>query len=294
MKTMQYYVLDVFTSERFKGNPLPVVVTSKELETTLYQQIAREFGYSGTSFMHYSKSEKSLRVRSFTPSGKETDGAGHNLLGAVCLAVLKDMNVFRIQENGPFVIMKDRRIALSLENTGQDVPFIGMLQKPATAGNTVPADDMAAALGLQPEDLLLHDWQPTVMQTEVAHLMVPLKNVEALNRAEPRSAALRNLATGYGFQGCYCFTLTDKDTPQTVQARFFNPAAGAEEAATGSAAGPLGGFLFQKGYIHQNKDYSLLQGVKMGQPSILRFRATQDGIWVSGSSVIVMEGILHL
>ncbi|RPE09536.1 PhzF family phenazine biosynthesis protein [Chitinophaga lutea] len=294
MKTMQYYVLDVFTSERFKGNPLPVVITGKELETTLYQQIAREFGYAGTSFIHYSKSEKALRVRSFAPSGTETGGAGHNLLGAVCLAVLKDMNVFRIQENGPFVIMKDKRIRLSVENSGNDSPSIGMLQKPATAGNTVPAADMAAALNLQADDLLLHEWQPTVIQTEVAHLMVPLKNMEALNRAIPVQSALQNLATGYGFKGCYCFTLTDKDTPQLAQARFFNPAGPAEEAATGSAAGPLGGFLFQKGYIHQNRDYSLLQGVKMGQPSILRFRTAQEGIWVSGSSVIVMEGILHL
>ncbi|MGX5819519.1 PhzF family phenazine biosynthesis protein [Chitinophaga lutea] len=295
MKTMQYYVLDVFTNERFKGNPLAVVVAGRELETSTYQQVAREFGYSETSFIHYSKTEKSLKVRSFTPNGTEVNGAGHNLLGAVCLAVLKDMNVFRIQDDGPSVIMKDKRIRLQVETSGHELPFIGMLQQPATLGNTVPVEDIAAALRLQPEDFLPHEWQPTVSKTEVAHLMVPLRNMEALNRAAAVKPALHHLATGYGFQGVYCFTLTDKDTPQIAQARFFNPGAGiVEDAATGSAAGPLGGFLFQKGYIHQQKDYSILQGVKLQQPSVLRFRVTQEGVWVSGSATIVMEGILHL
>ncbi len=87
--------------------------------------------------------------------------------------------------------------------------------------------------------------------------------------------------------------ITDKDTPQIAQARFFHPN-GIEDAATGSAAGPLGGFLFQKGYMHRDKDYAVLQGVKLQQPSILRLRVTGGGIWVSGASTIVMEGILHV
>lgn len=291
--TMPYYVLDVFTNERFKGNPLPVVVTGKALETSLYQQISREFGYVETSFMHYSKEDKALRVRSFTRQGREISGAGHNLLGAVCLAVLKDMNVFRVQEGGPSVIMKDKRVQLSIETNSSDLPFIGMLQQPARTGNTVPAEDIAAALHLAPEDVKLYDWQPTVVTTDVPHLMVPLRNIDALNRAAQAGSALQNIATGYGFQGCYCFTMTDKDTPQIAQARFFLPGGG-EDAATGSAAGPLGGYLFQKGYIHKEKEYAVLQGVKLQQPSILRFRVTGAGIWVSGASTIVMEGILHV
>lgn len=294
-RSMQYYVLDVFTHERFKGNQLAVVVINKELDLKLYHDISREFNYSETSFIHYSKEEKALKVRSFTATGVEINGAGHNLLGAICLAELKDMNIFRHQEKAPFVIMKDERIPISIENNGHDLPYVGMLQKPATTGNTVPIEDMAAALSLQPEDLVVRDWQPTVVRTEVAHLMIPIKNMEALNRAVPVKSSLKNLATGYGFEGCYCFTITDKDTPQIAQARFFNPGIGIDEdAATGSAAGPLGGFLFLKGYIHQHTDYSILQGVKMNQPSVLRFRITSEGIWLSGSSIIVMEGILHV
>ena len=294
-KSLQYYVLDVFTHEKFKGNQLAVVMINKELDLTLYHNISREFNYSETSFIHYSKEDKALKVRSFTSSGIEINGAGHNLLGAICLAELKDMNIFRHQGKNPFAIMKHERIPLSIENNGHDLPFVGMLQKPATLGKTVPVEELAAGLSLQPEDLVVRDWLPTVVKTEVGHLMIPIKSLDALDRAASVKSRLNKLSKDYGFEGCYCFTITDKDTPQIAQARFFNPFIGIDEdPATGSAAGPLGGFLSIKGYIHQNIDYSILQGVKMKQPSVLRFRVTPEGIWVSGSSVIVMEGILYI
>ena len=71
MNSYKYCVLDVFTSERYKGNPLPVVFTDSDLELRTYENISREFGYPQTSFIYYSKTYKALRVRSFTPTGFE-------------------------------------------------------------------------------------------------------------------------------------------------------------------------------------------------------------------------------
>lgn len=247
---IQYYVVDVFTHEKYKGNPLAVVCLDLSLEPAIYQKIAKEFGYSETSFVYYSSGQKALSVRSFTPAGIEVNGAGHNLLGAVCLALLKGWNIFSQQKDERYVIMKDEAIPLSVSYLSDNTPFVGMLQRPATIMNTIPAEEVAPAIGLSPESLLLKDWAPAVVSTEVTHI---------------------------------------------AQSRFFNPGIGIEEdPATGSAAGPLAGFLYSKRYIQQNVNYSVLQGVKMGQPSTLQFSVTDEGIWVSGSSVIVMEGGLYL
>ena len=86
--------MDVFTHERYKGNPLAVVFTDSDLELLTYENMAREFGYSETSFIYYSKADSALKVRSFTPTGFEIHGAGHNLLGAVCAAILSGMEIF--------------------------------------------------------------------------------------------------------------------------------------------------------------------------------------------------------
>jgi PhzF family phenazine biosynthesis protein len=81
MTSLKYYILDVFTSEPYKGNPLSVVWCEQDLALYQYHAIAREFGYSETSFVNYSSVDKAFRVRSFTPGDFEVAGAGHNLLG---------------------------------------------------------------------------------------------------------------------------------------------------------------------------------------------------------------------
>ena len=292
---LQYYVLDVFANERYKGNPLSVVSVDKDLELPVYQKIAREFGYSETSFVYYSSEEKAFKVRSFTPAGIEVNGAGHNLLGAVCLALEKKWDIFRRQKNEQFVIMKDKTIQLSTRYDNNNLPFVSMLQKSPIIVNTVPIDEIAPSITLHPDDIRLKDWSPAIIKTEVAHLMVPVKDLDCLNKATLNKILLSKAAKKLGFQGCYCFTLTEQDATYIVQSRFFNPGIGIDEdAATGSAAGPLAFFLYHKKYINLNEDCYILQGVKMGQPSTIQIRVSDEGIWVSGSSVIVMEGTLYL
>ena len=46
MKKLDYYVLDVFTDQRYKGNQLSVVHIESELTLEQYHNISREFGYS--------------------------------------------------------------------------------------------------------------------------------------------------------------------------------------------------------------------------------------------------------
>src|ERR1700754_330282 len=137
MQILQYYILDVFTDTRYKGNQLSVVQIEKELTTEQYHDIAREFGYSETSFVNYSEEEKAFRVRSFTPAKFEVVGAGHNLLGAVCLALLKNWDIFKDQDGRPWVYIKDTKIPLSITEE-KGLPYVGMKQRRAEVIGSVP------------------------------------------------------------------------------------------------------------------------------------------------------------
>jgi PhzF family phenazine biosynthesis protein len=290
--TLSYYVLDVFSQKKYEGNQLSVVLTKQELDLPDYQNIAREFGYAETSFLQYKNGVP--YVRSFTPAGIEVHGAGHNLLGAACLVALKDPALFGKQTDGPFIIMKDQRFTLSLQYQ-DELPVIGMQQSPAVIGATIPVEELAQGLGLQAADFLLHDWLPTQVQTEVLHAMVPIKDVETLHRIIPDKTQLRRISAALGFEGYYCFTLPPSSGHAVAEARFFNPYFGIDEdAATGSAAGPLAGFLHHHGVIEKNRPYTFLQGVTMQHPSLIQVQVEESGIWVSGSSVIVMEGRLYI
>ena len=207
MKALNYCVLDVFTNKSYKGNPLAVVFTDGNLELKEYENIAREFGYSETSFIYYSEDRKALNIRSFTPTGFEVDGAGHNLLGAVCAALLKKMDVFQEQEANPFVIMKESSISLfvSFDNTDQ-LPLIKMLQKPAVIKKSIASEIIANALGITNNDLG-RDFDPTIVQTEVAHLMIPIKNLEALYKIKPDNEILIDISKKTPIRGLllFCF-----------------------------------------------------------------------------------------
>jgi len=294
MKQLNYYVLDVFASQRYKGNQLAVVYIEQELDLEQYHDISREFGYSETSFVYYSEEENVFKVRSFTPAKFEVAGAGHNLLGAVCLALLKKWDIFKHQNGGQWVKIKDTKIPLKItEENG--LPYVGMKQSQASVIGTVPTEIIAEATGLSIWDFDLNGWAINIVKTEVAHLMVPVSNLAALKRAVSNKALLKRASEQFGFEGCYLFTTNDCADGFLAEARFFNPGIGIDEdPATGTAAGPLAGYLHQLGYINKNRDYCILQGTYINQPSTIRVNVADDGVWVSGSSVIVMEGKLFL
>ena len=294
MKKLNYYVLDVFADQKYKGNQLSVVHSDDDLTLNQYHEIAREFGYSETSFIRYSTKENALMVRSFTPAEFEVIGAGHNLLGAVCLALLKGWDIFKSQGGSSHVMIKDTRIPVKItEESG--LPYVAMKQAPATIMGTVPTDVVAKAVGLTPDDLDLNGWAINIVETEVAHLMVPVKDLDVLQKAVSNKSLLKAASGKYGFEGCYLFTTNQPNPAFLAEARFFNPGIGIDEdPATGTAAGPLAGYLEKLGHIKKDKDFRILQGTAVKHPSSIRIHVSSDGIWVSGSSVIVMEGTLYL
>ncbi|MBJ2123713.1 PhzF family phenazine biosynthesis protein [Flavobacterium sp. IB48] len=296
-KALEYYVLDVFSNESYKGNPLSVVFTDGNLKLETYQDISKEFGYSETSFVYYSVREKALVVRSFTPTGIEIDGAGHNLLGAVCGALLKGIPIFDEQnESEPFVIMNHSAIPVTVSfDLDTFFPVVKMHQKSAVIKQEIPTYRIAVALGLKIEDLDVNSFVPTIVKTEVAHTMVPIKNSQILNSFVPDNQLLIQISKEYNFEGFYCFAPADEGLDHIVETRFFNPIIGInEDPATGTAAGPLIGFLTEKKFTKSDKEYKILQGVKLKQASLIEVMNRQEDILVGGSSIITMKGELYI
>jgi trans-2,3-dihydro-3-hydroxyanthranilate isomerase len=78
---LPYHILDVFTNQRFGGNPLAVVLGADGLDATRMQTIAREFNLSETVFVSKPQNQAhSARVRIFTPA-LEMPFAGHPTVG---------------------------------------------------------------------------------------------------------------------------------------------------------------------------------------------------------------------
>ena len=74
-------LIDVFADAPLTGNPLAVVHDADGLSDEQMRRIAGEFNQAETTFILQS-TRADRKLRSFTASGAEVFGAGHNALGA--------------------------------------------------------------------------------------------------------------------------------------------------------------------------------------------------------------------
>ncbi|MGV7212979.1 PhzF family phenazine biosynthesis protein [Bradyrhizobium sp. UFLA05-112] len=283
-------LIDVFADRPLSGNPLAVVQGADDLSDDAMRRIAGEFNQAETTFIMRSMCAD-WKLRSFTASGAEVFGAGHNALGAWLwlgehgdLGPLTPARTFR-QEIGSDVL------PIVLESIDGRVHG-RMRQAPLRLSD--PLEDivpLAAALRLDRGDVLPEP-PPRPADTGAAHLMVHVRNAGIVDRARPDAGALLAVLSETSAEGCYLYAL-DPDAPGTAYARFFNPTVGLwEDAATGTAAGPLAAYLAATGTLQAN-DLTIEQGTKMGRRSILRIRLTPEPE-LSGTGIVVMRGVLVL
>jgi PhzF family phenazine biosynthesis protein len=281
-------LVDVFAETPFSGNPLAVVEGGDALSDAEMRRIAGEFNQAETTFL-LTSARADWRLRSFTAAGAEVFGAGHNALGAwIWLAergefgALETPRAFR-QEIGDDVLpVVLERIEGRVHARMRQAP----LRLLPALGDPAP---LAQALGLELSDLLTTP-PPRPAHTGATHLLVRARDEATVDRAAPEHEALHAVLHKAGAEGCYLYS-HDPRTPQSAYARFFNPTVGLwEDAATGTAAGPLAAYLAQENLLRDSA-LAIEQGVKMGRRSILNVRLSPDPE-LSGAGLVVLRGVL--
>ncbi len=287
MNRLKAGIIDVFSEKPLSGNPLAVVEDADALTDAQMEAISREFNQAETTFLLRS-SDADWRLRSFTASGAEVFGAGHNALGAWLwlayrgrLGPLGEPTTYH-QEIGEDIL------PITLERRGV---FIHGRMKQSSLKLLQVLDDtqlLSEALGVN-EEALLRTPSPRVADTGGNHLLVRFVDASFVDHARPEHDKLLPILMGVGAEGCYVYAY-DEETPGHAYARFFNPTVGLwEDAATGTAAGPLCGYLGSAGLLGPDRSLHVEQGVLMGRRSILEVKLVPDPE-LSGTGVVVLEG----
>jgi trans-2,3-dihydro-3-hydroxyanthranilate isomerase len=294
--------VDVFARRPLTGNPLSLVPDADGLAEPQLRALAREFNQSETTFiLRPSRTGATWRLRSFTPIGAEVFGAGHNALGAwLWLAAARRLPAGAAeltQEIGDDVLPVQVRLGddgLVTVTMDQSAPRFGGV-----------ADDHAAladALGLTEADLV--EGEPAqVVDTGAGHLLVPIRDRAAVDRAGPVTERLAAVLRRAGGEGCYLYSRDPADgggaadgADAVAYTRFFNPTMGiAEDPATGTAAGPLVARLVAEGKVAgDGRPVIVEQGHKLGRPSRIQVSVTGPQVRVGGSGLVVAEGTIAL
>jgi trans-2,3-dihydro-3-hydroxyanthranilate isomerase len=288
----RFYTLDVFTNNRFEGNPLAVFTDGDGLSDDQMLAIAREMNLSETVFVQKPTDEDALaRLRIFTTK-QELKLAGHPVIGTWFL--LAQLGVVPAQEGGVHIKQETGAGVLPVEIRFKDgrPQCVTMTQKEAIFKPAkIDKKKLAAALGLSPSDLD-PKLQPEIVSTGIFNLMVPLRNRAALGKIAMNMSALAKLQ-GKQTTMSYCFALGGNGK---AFSRGMLPWELYEDAATGSAAGSLGAYLVKHGKLSPGHTLSILQGAEMGRPSQIDVAVSQSGKnlvpRVSGAAVRVFEGTI--
>lgn len=280
MRTLRYVVCDVFTDRPLTGNQLAVFTDGRGVDDALMQALAREMNVSETVFVLPAERGGHARIRIFTPT-RELPFAGHPTLGsAFVLAAPLQLEIINL-ETGVGIV------SVALEREGPRIVFGWMVQPIAKAEPYPEPDALYAALGVSGSSLPveLYDLGPR-------HVFLRLQSETAVASVTPDFHALGRLLDA----GANVFA----GTGTRFKTRMFAPAHGVnEDAATGSAAGPLAVHLLRHGVIASGQEITIDQGVEIGRPSQLHARAygTADAIErveVGGAAVVVAHGEFRL
>lgn len=301
MPNLDYFVVDVFTTEPLAGNPLAVVTNPSGLTTERMQAIAREFNLSETTFVERRPAEveraEGVRVRIFTTQ-EELRFAGHPTLGTA--SVLKMFapemaqadNVTLAEHVGPVPVRFEAGVAGSAGLFGE------MTQPEPEFGLDLPNAAVASLLGLTNDDLD-SKLTPQVVSTGAPFAIVALRSVKALERLkvdqDKATAWLRERGARWFYVLAPNPDQSENGTKYRARMQFY----GGEDPATGSAAGCAISYLVARGAVASDARVHVLQGVEIGRPSHLFLTARMENsrvgdVRVAGSTVLVAKGQLFL
>src|SRR5262245_8130167 len=295
----RYYICDVFTEERFGGNPLAVLPAPTGLSDRQMQQIAREFNFSESAFVFPPEAGQTRKVRIFTPVA-EVPFAGHPSVGtAFALANAGEFGPI----DGPITIILEEKAGLVPVSIHKRHGHLLWCELSApgrlTLGKTIAAQTLAAAVSLTPDDIVTKTHLPQVASVGLPFVVAELKDRVALERARPSMDGLAALAAEGVVPNVHLYTHSADGFD--IRARMFAPLAGvAEDPATGSANCALAGLLAQQHEAASGSfRWRIAQGVEMGRPSVLEARAEKNGgivvgTWVGGASVLVSDGFIEI
>jgi len=296
MPAYRFVTVDVFTDQRFGGNPLAVFPDARGLSDAEMQSLAAEFNLSETTFVFPPENPgHTARVRIFHRTA-EMPFAGHPMVGTGYVLAREGRGgdgtlLFEV----PAGVV---RVDIEHDDAGEVTGSLISAPQPLSTGMEFPVETIARCAGLEIDDIVLTTHRPIHASVGTWYVIAEVTS-DALERAAPSLEAFHKVCVertelnGRFSLHLYAHRRVEGESTH-LRARMFSPEAGTiEDAATGSANTALAALLLS----HSNEDarrFEIMQGVEMGRPSLLHATATRaaDGIraTVAGHCVPMLRG----
>jgi trans-2,3-dihydro-3-hydroxyanthranilate isomerase len=169
-----------------------------------------------------------------------------------------------------------------------------MVQNEPEFGTELDVEALMHAVGLNPAEAH-QDLSPQVVSTGLPTAVVPVSEPSSVSRAVPNypalDAALAEAEPRAGETPNFYLVWADTESGRARARMFATIVPGGEDPATGSAAGPLGAYLFDRVGLER---VVITQGEEMGRPSVLEVEMADGHPRVGGGVIPVIDGEVSL
>ena len=278
---MLYFHADVFCKQPMTGNGLTVIIAKAFPPREVMQRMAQEFRQFETIFL-VQRGSNIFDARIFTVE-EELDFAGHPILGAAAVV----QQEFLKDSSGIVFNLKNKQVSVNCTQQGAAYQCC-MDQGQAEFVHSL--EPKLYPQFLHPLNLTVNHVSPRfplqVVSTGLPYLLVPVTG--GLEQARILADNYENQLAQIGAKFVYIFDVN------AVEGRTWGNAGQVEDVATGSAAGPVGAYLYRHGKFAPHEAITLRQGRFVGRDSEIGIRkdAATGSMLVSGEVSILVRGTL--
>jgi trans-2,3-dihydro-3-hydroxyanthranilate isomerase len=296
MFTYPFMQVDAFTEHPLGGNPCAILFDTDNMDERTMLSIAREMNLSETAFVRQSE-VADFGVRYFTPA-EEIPLAGHPTI-ATAFALVDSGRLYLPCDHTTISLeLKVGPLPVEIFASEGKIQRIVMTQKKPEFMSTYEPEEIMPVFGLSKDDLLPNAPIQTV-STGTPQLMIPVRDLEVLRRAQVNIPAYKELRSRADFFSPHLFCLSGVTKLGDTFARHFGvPPDTPEDPFTGSATGGMAAYLWHNGLI-QRRTFIAEQGHWMDRPGkatveILGPREDITTVKVGGGAVTVLKGEMTL
>ncbi|MCI3132014.1 PhzF family phenazine biosynthesis protein [Phenylobacterium aquaticum] len=276
----RFLQVDVFSPERFRGNPLAVVVGADDLTDDDMKLFSRWTNLSETTFlMRPSRPDADYRVRIFSV-GEELPFAGHPTLGT-CHAWLASGG----KPRGEIIVQECPIGLVRLHRTSGRLAFEAPPLRRASPMDAEMLARVRKGLGLTDAEIVA----TSVLDAGLEQPALMIRSRARLLELKPDWSALGMEALGV------IAPFSDRPAPgqPDFEVRMFDVTlANFEDPVTGSLNASLARWLIGAGLAPEH--YVASQGTVLGRTGRIHVDQDADGLWIGGDTTTRIEGVLNL
>ncbi len=300
MAIIPFHIVDAFADRPFTGNPAAIIPNAASLTEAEMLQITDELSMEAGFVLPPATPGADVRLRFFT-SRLEANLSGHVVIAA--FISMADRGFFKPTTQGTTLRLETGAgilpVTLQLNPEGDTEVT---LELPAPRfGEPVPPEEVAQALGVDPELLRLGEHGPQRISCGFDQIIVPVVDRQTIRGSFQNLAAINSLTDRRGVGGLTLICPETTNHEADFHCRFFQPRMGPkEDVASGTSLAAAAAYIVDRRMVPSALQTELIteQGHSLGRPTLAKLlvnstNGTITTINLTATGAVVMRGSFH-